>query len=75
MRRIAEAEFSAQFAPSLALKDVHLALQAADNGRFTALACLADEWQQAVDQGLGEQDLTIDARARTAGRNALTRTR
>jgi 3-hydroxyisobutyrate dehydrogenase len=44
---------------SLALKDVHLALQAAGGDRFAALACLADEWQQVVDQGLGDQDLTV----------------
>jgi 3-hydroxyisobutyrate dehydrogenase len=62
LRRIADDEFSAQFALSLALKDVHLALQAAGDGRFAVLACLADEWQQAVDQGLGEQDLTVVAR-------------
>jgi 3-hydroxyisobutyrate dehydrogenase len=62
LRRIADGEFSAQFALSLALKDVHLALQAAGDGRFAALACLADEWQQAVDQGLGGQDLTIVTR-------------
>jgi len=60
--RIADGEFSAQFALSLALKDVRLALQAAGDDRFAALACLADEWQQAVDQGLGEQDLTIVTR-------------
>jgi 3-hydroxyisobutyrate dehydrogenase len=60
--RIADGDFSAQFALSLALKDVHLALQAAGDGRFAVLACLADEWQQAVDQGLGEQDLTVVAR-------------
>jgi 3-hydroxyisobutyrate dehydrogenase len=58
LQRIAQNDFSAQFALSLALKDVHLALQAADDGRFTALACLAEEWQQAVDHGLGDQDLT-----------------
>ncbi len=63
LQRIAGGEFSAQFALSLALKDVHLALQAAGGGRFAALACLADEWQQAVDQGLGEQDLTNVTRA------------
>ena len=58
---------------SLALKDVHLALQAAGDDRFAALACLADEWQQAVDQGLGEQDLTVVTRAlERAGRNAVT---
>jgi 3-hydroxyisobutyrate dehydrogenase len=62
LRRIAGGEFSAQFALSLALKDVHLALQAAGDGRFAALACLAGEWQQAVDQGLGEQDLTVVTR-------------
>ena len=60
--RIAEGEFSAQFALSLALKDVHLALGAAGDGRFPVLACLAGEWQQAVDQGLGEQDLTVVTR-------------
>ena len=63
LRRIADGEFSAQFALSLALKDVHLALQAAGDGRFAVLACLADEWQQAVDRGLGEQDLTVVTRA------------
>jgi 3-hydroxyisobutyrate dehydrogenase len=62
LQRIADSEFSAQFALSLALKDVHLALQAAGDARFAALACLADEWQQAVDQGLGEQDLTVVTR-------------
>jgi 3-hydroxyisobutyrate dehydrogenase len=63
LQRVAEGEFSAQFALSLALKDVHLALGAAGARRFAALACLADEWQQAVDQGLGEQDLTVVTRA------------
>ncbi len=62
LQRIARGDFSAQFALSLALKDVHLALQAAGDDRFAALACLADEWQQAVDQGLGEQDLTVVTR-------------
>jgi 3-hydroxyisobutyrate dehydrogenase len=63
LQRIADGEFSAQFALSLALKDVHLALQAAGDGQPEALACLAAEWQRAVDQGLGEQDLTVVTRA------------
>jgi 3-hydroxyisobutyrate dehydrogenase len=63
LQRIARGEFSAQFALSLALKDVHLALQAVEGGRFAALACLAEEWQQAVDQGLGDQDLTAVTQA------------
>ena len=63
LERIAKGEFSAQFALSLALKDVRLALQAAGDDRFAVLACLADEWQHAVDQGLGERDLTVVTRA------------
>ncbi len=63
LQRIAGGEFSAQFALSLAVKDVHLALEAAGADRFAVLACLADEWQQAVDQGLGDQDVTIVTRA------------
>jgi 3-hydroxyisobutyrate dehydrogenase len=59
LQRIAGGEFSAQFALSLALKDVHLALEAAGDGRLEVLACLAGEWQRAVDQGLGGQDLTV----------------
>jgi 3-hydroxyisobutyrate dehydrogenase len=47
---------------SLALKDVRLALQAAGDGQPEVLACLAGEWQRAVDQGLGEQDLTVVTR-------------
>src|SRR5215203_1076328 len=62
LQRIAAGEFSAQFALSLALKDVRLALQAADDDRFAVLGCLADEWQQAVDEGLGDQDLTVVTR-------------
>src|SRR6266568_3307549 len=63
LQRIAKGEFSAQFALSLALKDVRLAVQAAGDDRFAALACLAGEWQQAVDAGLGDQDLTVVTRA------------
>jgi 3-hydroxyisobutyrate dehydrogenase len=63
LQRILEGDFSPQFPLSLALKDVHLALEAADEDRFAALACLADEWQQVVDKGLGGQDLTVVTRA------------
>jgi 3-hydroxyisobutyrate dehydrogenase len=62
LRRVADGEYSAQFALSLALKDVRLALQAAGDDRFAVLACLADEWQRAVDQGLGGEDLTVVTR-------------
>ena len=63
VQRILEGDFSPQFPLALALKDVHLALEAADEGQLAALAGLADEWQQVVDQGLGDQDLTVVARA------------
>jgi 3-hydroxyisobutyrate dehydrogenase len=62
LQRIARDEFSAQFALSLALKDVRLALQAACDGRLAVLESLADEWQRVVDSGLGEQDLTVVTR-------------
>jgi 3-hydroxyisobutyrate dehydrogenase len=62
LARIAKGEFSAQFALSLALKDVRLALQAAEGDRLAAFGCLAEEWQQAVDAGLGGQDLTVVTR-------------
>jgi hypothetical protein len=62
LRRIAQGEYSAQFALSLALKDVHLALQASVDDQLAVLACLADEWQRVVDSGLGDQDLTLVTR-------------
>jgi 3-hydroxyisobutyrate dehydrogenase len=61
--RIAQDDFSVQFSLSLALKDVHLALEAAADDRFRVLACLADEWQGVVDLGLGDRDLTVVVRA------------
>jgi 3-hydroxyisobutyrate dehydrogenase len=67
LQRIAKDDYSTLFGLSLALKDVHLALQAADDDRFAALASLADEWQQAVDDGLGDQDLTVMTRALEQG--------
>jgi 3-hydroxyisobutyrate dehydrogenase len=63
LQRIAGGDFSTQFALSLALKDVRLALLEADGDRFAVLACLADEWQRVVDQGLGGQDITVVTRA------------
>ena len=59
LERIVHNDFSVQFALALALKDVHLALEAAGDNRFRALASLADEWEQVVDLGLGDRDLTV----------------
>jgi len=63
LQRIAEDDFSAQFALSLALKDVRLALEATNGDGFSALASLAEEWQEVVDTGLGDNDLTVITRA------------
>ena len=62
LHRIAQDEYSPQFALSLALKDVRLALQMADDDHFATLAALAEEWQEVVDDGLGDEDLTVVTR-------------
>jgi 3-hydroxyisobutyrate dehydrogenase len=63
LQRITEDDFSVQFALSLALKDVHLALEAAGDDRFRALSSLADEWRRVVDLGWGDRDLTVVTQA------------
>jgi 3-hydroxyisobutyrate dehydrogenase len=62
LQRIAKDDYSAQFALALALKDVHLALQATDGDRLAALSAVAVEWQQAVDGRFGDQDVTVMTR-------------
>lgn len=57
--RVQEGNYSPEFPLVLALKDVHLALEHVDPERFTVLACLAREWQQLVDQGLGNEDVSV----------------
>jgi 3-hydroxyisobutyrate dehydrogenase len=61
--RIAKGDFSPEFALALALKDVHLALSADSTERFQVLAALADEWGKVVDQGCGDEDVTVITRA------------
>jgi 3-hydroxyisobutyrate dehydrogenase len=70
LQRIAKDEYSPQFALSLALKDVQLALEAVDPERFEAFASLAREWERAVDHGLGNQDVTVVTRALEDSRGA-----
>jgi 3-hydroxyisobutyrate dehydrogenase len=62
LRRIADHEWSAQFALKHALKDVRLALDAVDPDDYPVLQALADEWQYAVDVGLGDDDVTVVTR-------------
>src|SRR5436305_2020803 len=63
LQRITMGDFSPQFALHLALKDVHLALEAAGDDRFAVLNCLADEWQHAVELGFADEDITVVTRA------------
>jgi 3-hydroxyisobutyrate dehydrogenase len=63
MSRIQDNNYSPEFPLALALKDVHLALEEADPQRFTVLACLAREWEKLIDQGLGNEDVTVVTRA------------
>jgi 3-hydroxyisobutyrate dehydrogenase len=61
-RRIESEEYSAEFPLRLALKDVHLALADAGAERFAVLAALAREWDEIVEQGLGDEDVTVVTR-------------
>jgi 3-hydroxyisobutyrate dehydrogenase len=63
LRRIAENDYSAEFALALALKDVHLALADGGPERFKVLAALASEWDEIVAGGLGGEDVTVVTRA------------
>lgn len=63
LARIEEGDYSPEFPLALALKDVRLALEQADPDRFRALAALAGEWDEIVDAGSGDEDLTVVTRA------------
>jgi 3-hydroxyisobutyrate dehydrogenase len=58
-RRIEAQDYSPEFPLSLALKDVHLALEHGGPERFVVLASLAREWEQIVEQGVGNEDVTV----------------
>ena len=62
LRRMSHDDYSAEFALALALKDVDLALDTLDTETFAALRALAEEWHQAVADGLGGDDVTVVAR-------------
>ena len=63
LERIARGDYSAQFALLLALKDVHLALDDVGSERFETLAALAEEWEEVVGLGFGDNDLTVVTQA------------
>ena len=61
-RRIEDEDYSPEFPLRLALKDVHLALEHGGPERFVTLASLAREWEQIVDEGVGDEDVTVVTR-------------
>ena len=61
-RRIEAGDYSPEFPLALALKDVHLALEHGGPERFAVLASLAREWEQIVEQGFGDEDVTVVTR-------------
>ncbi len=63
LRRIEADDYSPEFPLTLALKDVHLALEQGGPEHFTVLAALAREWERIVEQGSGGEDVTFVARA------------
>jgi 3-hydroxyisobutyrate dehydrogenase len=63
LQQIGRDDYSAQYPLSLAIKDVKLALLEVDVDRFAVANTLAAQWQRAVDQGLGDEDVTVITRA------------
>lgn len=56
---IAGGEYPPQMHLTWALKDARLALEAAGNSPMPGLETIAELWQQAVDAGYGEKDLSV----------------
>jgi len=63
LQHIGRDDYSAQYPLSLALKDVNLALLELDIDRLGVANSLAAQWQRAVEQGMGNEDVMILARA------------
>ena len=55
--KIGNDEYSAQMALAWGLKDARLALEAAGETNLPGLVRISDIWRDAVDAGLGEQDI------------------
>jgi 3-hydroxyisobutyrate dehydrogenase len=62
LARIQADNYAPEFPLVLALKDVHLALEQVDPERLSVLTSLAHEWEQIVQQNLGDQDVTVVTR-------------
>ena len=63
LRRVGQADYSPEYSLALALKDIMLALETTDVDRFGPAGGIVAEWQRAVAQGLGDEDIIVIARA------------
>jgi hypothetical protein len=72
--RVVKNDFLPQFALALALKDVHLALEAAGADRFAALACLADNGSRS-STGASATRISPSSHRRSRGTATRPRTR
>ncbi|QWA12951.1 NAD(P)-dependent oxidoreductase [Sodalis ligni] len=59
LEMIKSGDYTPQMQLSLALKDANLALDAAGSEDLPGLSVIKEFWQNAVDAGLGEQDLAV----------------
>jgi len=62
LARIQDDNYSPEFPLALALKDVHLALAEVDPDHLSVLTSVAREWEEVVQQDLGDQDVTVVTR-------------
>jgi len=63
LHKIARGDFTPEFPLEWALKDVDLAIEAANGARLPMLGALSRQWRQAVAAGYGREDISA---ARTA---------
>ncbi len=68
LEMIKSGDYTPQMQLSLALKDANLALDAAGSEDLPGLSVIKEFWQNAVDAGLGEQDLAVVYRYLSSGR-------
>jgi 3-hydroxyisobutyrate dehydrogenase len=61
LAKIAAGNFDPEFSLAMAAKDVRLALQAASQGGgpLPMIEALAHEWQQALERGYGDRDVSV----------------
>lgn len=60
--RIGKGQYGPEYALSLGLKDVDLALAHAPIDRLSAANSILGQWRRAVDRGLGDEDVTVVVR-------------